>query len=154
MMSDQYAFQLMNRTRQGLLKHLESLPADKRGVVPAGFNNNVHWQLGHIITVTDGLIHRFSGRSITLPEQFAGFFGPGTKPADWTEDPPAWDDLIQLLKDQPARLRETFEPVLEEPVAQKDNFASAVTVGDLFHLCNAHESSHTGMVNAMVRILK
>lgn len=44
--------------------------------------------------------------------------------------------------------------MLEEPVAQKDNFGGDVAVRDLFHLCNTPESSHTGMANAMVRIMK
>ncbi|MFB5674512.1 DinB family protein [Paenibacillus terreus] len=153
-MSDVYAFHLMDRTRQKILKHLESLPEAKRNVVPAGFNNSIHWQLGHVVTLADRIIYGIAGKPIPLPESYATFFGPGTKPADWIGEPPSWEELMQLFNEQPSRLRDTFAGILDEPVAKKDNFGQAETIGELIHLSNGHESSHEGMINAMVKILK
>ncbi|MFB5267852.1 DinB family protein [Paenibacillus enshidis] len=152
-MSDVYAFHLMDRTRQRLLKQLETLPEAKRNVVPQGFNNSIHWQLGHVVTLADGIIYGIAGKPIPLPESYTVFFWPGTKPADWIGEPPSWEELMQLLNEQPSRLRDTFAGILDEPVAKKDNLGQAETIGELIHLSNTHECSHEGIINAMIKIL-
>ncbi|MFB5760193.1 DinB family protein [Paenibacillus medicaginis] len=152
-MSDVYAFHLMAKIRQSIRKQLESLSEDQRNVVPAGFNNSIHWQLGHMVTLADMVICGIAGKQFSLPESYKTFFAPGTKPADWTAEPPAWDGLLQLFDEQPSRLREDFAAILDEPVALKENFGQAETIEELVYLSNVHESSHAGMVNAMVRIL-
>lgn len=52
-----------------------------------------------------------------VPEDFRSWFGYGTSPANFTEETPAVSELIELLKTQPARIKETYEERLEEEFA-------------------------------------
>jgi len=153
-MRDAYFFALMQKTRSTIISKVEHLPADKRTLVPQGFNNNIHWQLGHLLTVTSAILFLFSGKEPVVPAEYQTFFGNGTKPADWNGEPPAWDTLIQELTAQCKLVADTFEGKLGEPLTVKDNFAKAETVGEAFIVNLGHENYHLGMINAMLRVLE
>lgn len=153
-MSDLFIFGLFERTRKSILGYTAELTPEQRSIVPTGFNNNIYWQLGHIMVVTDMILFGFSGKSGEVPAEYKTFFGPGTKPADWTTEAPAWEELLDLFAKQTHLVRETFAGQINEPVANKENFAKADTIGDLLELNTMHESSHSGMVNAMSKLVK
>src|SRR4029078_9794687 len=118
-MREAFVFDLVDKHRGRLLQLIEGCCVEHRNVVPTGFNNSIHWQIGHILTVTDRVIFGFSGQTMTIPSTYVGLFGNGTKPADWQAEPPAWDDLVAQLTEQPARIREIMADKLE--IAVKEN---------------------------------
>ncbi|MEC0372411.1 DinB family protein [Paenibacillus chibensis] len=152
-MRDSYVFWLMLRTRNNIIQKVSQLPAEKRNLIPEGFNNSLHWQLGHLLTVTNMIAFQFAGKESVIPESYKAFFGSGTKPSDWTQEPPAWDALIEELTSQCKVIEDTFAGKLEEPLAVKENFAKAETVGEALLINISHESSHAGMINAMLKVL-
>lgn len=153
-MSDLFIFGLFERTRKSILGYTAELTPEQRSIVPVGFNNNIHWQLGHVIFIADVIVLGFAGHASQVPAEYKTFFGPGTKPADWTTEAPAWEELLDVFTKQTQALRETFAGQTNEPVANKDNFAKAETVENLLELNTMHESSHSGMINAMSRLVK
>lgn len=151
-MRDSFVFDLADKHRGRLLQLVEGCPADKRNVVPAGFNNSVHWQIGHILTVTERIIFSFSELPAALPASYMGFFSNGTRPADWQEEPPAWDVIVTQLKEQAERIRETLADKLALPV--KENFFKAKTIDELILSSIVHEVNHEGMISSMLKVLK
>lgn len=152
-MRDSYVFGLMLRTRNSIIQKVEKLPEEKRNVIPEGFSNSIHWQLGHLLTITNTIVFQFAGKESVIPENYKTFFASGTKPADWTGEPPAWDSLIQELTQQCKLIEDTFDGKLHEPLAVKENFAKAETVGEILIMNISHESTHFGMINAMTKVL-
>lgn len=151
-MRDSFVFDLVDKHRGRMLQLVEGCPADKRNVIPVGFNNHVHWQIGHILTVTERIIFSFSEQPNTLPASYMGLFSNGTKPADWKEEPPAWDVLVAQLKEQAERIRERLADKLDHPV--KENFFKAKTIDELILSSIAHEVNHEGMMASMLKVLK
>lgn len=49
-------------TRKNILSLLEGVSPEVLDVVPEGFNNNIHWQIGHILTA--GELFLFNGQKI------------------------------------------------------------------------------------------
>ncbi|MCJ8013863.1 DinB family protein [Paenibacillus sp. KQZ6P-2] len=152
-MRDSYLFGLMLRSRNGIIQKVQTLPEEIRNVVPEGFNNSIHWQLGHLLTVTNHIVFQFAGKESVIPDHYKAFFGPSTKPADWTEEAPAWDTLIEELTRQCKLIEDTFGGKLQEPLTVKENFAKAETVGEILVMNISHESSHSGIINAMIKVL-
>ncbi|HEY2491880.1 MAG TPA: DinB family protein [Paenibacillus sp.] len=152
-MSEAFLFSLIEKVRESTMKQVENVPEFQRDLVPTGFNNSLRWQLGHIITAADRIILGFAGMESKIPDSYAKLFGYGTKPADWQDEPPHWDTLILQLREQFHALQETVHDKLGEPVAVKDNFAKAETIGDLVQLNMSHENLHLGMITAMVKVL-
>jgi len=151
-MREVYVFETLNKHRNRLLKLAEGCPVDKRNTVPEHLNNSLHWQIGHVLTITERLIFGLTEQALSLPADYNNFFSSGTKPADWEEEPPAWDILITQLKEQPARIYELFQNNLETPV--KENFLKAETVGELILASVIHEVSHLGNMSSMLKLLQ
>jgi len=153
-MSEAFLFGLIGKARERIIQQVENVPEAQRHVVPTGFNNSLHWQLGHIVTVADGITLRYGGFESKIPSSYGKLFNNGTKPSDWEDEPPHWDILIQQLPEQFQALQDTLQGRLGDPVAVKDNFAKAQTIGELVALNMSHENLHLGMITAMVKVLK
>ncbi|WP_028549758.1 DinB family protein [Paenibacillus sp. UNC451MF] len=151
-MREEFTFSLIARTRDKLLKQAEQCPADQRNVVPDGFNNNILWQMGHVLTVTDGLVFGISGHPSECPASYRSFFGNGTKPADWSEEPPAWETIMEQLKDQPNRIQAVLSRKLSSGLT-KENFMKAESIDELLQFHIMHESMHSGMVSGLLKAL-
>jgi hypothetical protein len=151
--SDGFVLGLFADLRTQILDALHGLPAGKGDDIPAGFRNNMRWQAGHLLTITDKLIFQFSGAGSRIPAEYESWFASGTAPSGWSHEPPAMNALLRQLADQMAAIRDTFDGRLSLPVADRDNFLQAATIGELFHVLIAHESMHLGTIQAMARVL-
>jgi hypothetical protein len=150
-MRELYVFDTVEKYRGRLLLLAEKCPVEKREVVPAGFNNSIHWHIGHILTIAEGVVFGLSGETAQIPAEYRSFFGNGTKPGDWNEAPPAWETIVEQLTEQPKRIREVFAGRLDTPV--KENFAKAEQVEELIVTHLLHEYNHAGSINAMLKVL-
>jgi len=151
-MRETYIFETLDKHRNRLLKLVEGCPENKRNTVPEHFNNSIHWQIGHVLTITERLIFGLTEQAVSLPAHYGNFFNSGTKPADWHEEPPAWDLVIAQLKEQPARIRESFQNNLEMPI--KENFLKAETLAELILANMLHEVGHVGNISSMLKLLQ
>jgi uncharacterized damage-inducible protein DinB len=151
-MRESFSIAAFEKVRNKILKEVAELPADKRTVIPEGFNNNILWHLGHLITVADSLLFGVAGEGRKAPESYRKLFGNGTKPADWEGDVPAWDTIVDQLKQQVEDARSSLEGKFGNPV--KENFAKAETVEEIFNFNINHENGHAGNINSMLKVLK
>lgn len=135
--------------RSRLVSRLAELPEVVTETVPEGFPNNIHWNLGHLLLVTERFI--FSGNE-QLPAHYSDYFAPGTKPADWNGEAPSVAELLEKAKEQLARIKEIpnerFEEKLPEPMLGQN------TVGELTSFAIYHESYHFGQIHAMRRVIE
>lgn len=138
-------------TRNGLLADVDKLD-DKLDdklfdVQPTGFNNTIHWHIGHILTVTEQFVFGFPKQSQHIPKHYYDLFTNGTKPSDWSGDVPSVATLTEQLKDQLDRIKqipaEQFEKKLDKPLFGQDTF------GGLTAFAVFHEANHIGQIHAM-----
>ena len=137
------------RTRAVLSKTLEGVSPEAFDIVPEGFNNNIRWQLGHILVTAELFLFKGQGK---LPVSYKELFGPGSKPANWTGDVPSVATLMEQLNEQLARIQEvdttTFDIKLEKP------FIGNETVGELAAMGAFHEAMHVGQIQALKQIVE
>lgn len=141
--------QQFQRTRKALAETLEGISEETLSIVPNGFNNNIHWEVGHILTA--GEMFLFYGEG-TLPENYQALFGYGSKPADWKEDVPTLAVLMQQLEEQLKRIEtipnEKFGQKLPKPVLGNETFGELAAMGAF------HEAMHLGQIQAMRRLIE
>ncbi|WP_165842165.1 DinB family protein [Paenibacillus xerothermodurans] len=150
-MREAFLFGAMGMLRERVLELADKCAPQHRTVQPPGFNNNILWHLGHILTVTDGIMYGLSGEASQLPASYRTFFGNGTKPSDWGDGVPSWETIIEQLKGQPQQIIAHFTGRLHQ--AAKENFANAETAGELLQVNLMHEHNHAGSINAMLKVL-
>lgn len=145
-------FKQFELTRAYFIKTAESVSKDIANVQPAGFNNTLHWHIGHVLTLVEQIMFGYPHKSAHLPANYIELFGSGTKPADWKDDVPAVDELIRQLKDQLVRIHqipaERLNERLEKPIMGLETF------GELACLAILDEATHMGQMKAMKRIIE
>jgi uncharacterized damage-inducible protein DinB len=138
-------------TRNNFLKEVASLDKGIVDIQPDGFNNTIHWHIGHVLTTTEQFVFGFPKKSNLLPENYLALFGYGTKPADWQGDVPSVEKLVEQIQDQAERLKqipvESFQQQLKEP------FLGLHTFGEIASFSIHHEAYHLGQIHAMARFL-
>ncbi len=139
-------------TRNSLIKKAEAVQGEVADLQPKGFNNTIHWHIGHVLTVTEQFLFGYPKNSTNLSENYAGLFGNGTKPSDWEGEVPEIKVLISQLKDQLERILQIPSEKLNEPLAKP--IMSCDTLGELAGVSLMHEANHTGQIHVMNRMLE
>lgn len=70
----------IRKTRTMLLEQVEGLTVEQFNQIPQGFQNNISWNMGHMIVVQQGICYRKSGLTLLINDDFSEKFRPGSKP--------------------------------------------------------------------------
>lgn len=142
----------MELTRSFFLKNIEAIEEGLVDIQPEGFNNTIHWHIGHVLTTAESFMFDFPKNTSHLPSNYLELFARGTKPADWKGDVPSVSVLSSQLKDQLKRMKEI--PVESFSVKLKEAFHGQETFGELINFALFHENLHLGHIQAMKRVVE
>lgn len=62
------AFDIILKPRIGLVKLVESLSIGQLNEVPPGFNNNIIWNVGHLVATQQGICYKRAGLDLKIDE--------------------------------------------------------------------------------------
>ena len=145
-------FSNIKLTRDYFLKNVGKLDDGLVDVQPEGFNNTLHWHIGHVLTTTEQLVFGFPKNTNNLPANYKELFAKGTKPADWQGQVPTVKELVIQLTDQLTRMNdipvESLSKKLESPFLGRETF------GEIINFCLFHENLHLGHIQAMKRVIE
>ncbi|PKR78388.1 DinB family protein [Halalkalibacillus sediminis] len=151
-MNEKTLFAQLRFIRMRTIAALDATSEENADKQPAGFTNNIRWNLGHIFVAQENLLYAFIGEKPPMPEHFLKWFNRGTSPQDWDGDLPSLEELRQLLKEQPDRMEATFTGQLNEkgpqPFALTEDFVLE-TIEDAFHFVIWHEGIHQGTITGL-----
>lgn len=133
---------------------LDGLPEEAYFVIPVGFDNNIAWNLGHIITTQQALHYRLSGLPTATTAEDIAMFKTGSSPADWAARPDI-GRLLTLLTRTTSRLEPDYEagifagyrPYTTSIGVVLDTFESALAFN------NFHEGLHLGAIQALKNLI-
>ncbi|WP_046175673.1 DinB family protein [Domibacillus indicus] len=151
-----FLFKQLAFARSQTLKEIEEIDEEASLIVPKGFNNNIKWNLGHIYLVQERFGFYFTGDGMKMPDAFNGWFGRGTKPADWQEEPPKIDELRKMLEQQPERIEQQAGPKLPYPLAEPFTTSKGLSMNSVEELLTYslfHEGLHSETIKSMKRVL-
>lgn len=144
-------FKQFEMTRGFFIKNIESITPEQASVQPEGFNNTIHWHIGHVLTVAEQFMMGYPKKSQHLPENYIELFSNGTRPAEWSGDVPSVEVLAQQLKEQLGRIKEVPAEILNKNL--KTPFLGLETFGELANMALFHESYHLGQIHAMKKVI-
>lgn len=149
-----HTLDLIRRNRLKILSLFEGMPAERLVKIPAGFRNNMLWNLGHIAVAQQVLCNKMSGLPMRLPAGAPGLFSKGTDPSGWASAPDAGTvaswlmPAIDALEDDIARgAFVTYEPY----ETSMGNRLTSVSEA-LDHLL-WHEGLHLGTMLALRKLV-
>ena len=74
------SIKLIKACRAKWLSKIEGLSNAQLNHIPAGFNNNLAWQMGHIVVSQQILCYRLSGNPFVIPNELIDLYKNGSKP--------------------------------------------------------------------------
>ncbi|WP_339301768.1 DinB family protein [Paenibacillus sp. FSL K6-2441] len=142
-------FEQLHTYRRELMKVVEDVSEDEADIVPDGFNNNIRWNLGHVVLDQYLWIRVLTKEDMPVPMSFNQWFGYGTNPSHFTDETPSLSELISLLQEQPRFIEQQYRDRLEEEYPPTDmgmHTLEQVLVRTIFH-----EGLHMGAIQAIKR---
>jgi hypothetical protein len=74
------AIEILKNPRKLILEGISNLTIEQLNHIPTGFNNNIIWNLGHMIASQQGLCYKRAGLETIVSESFFDTYKSGTKP--------------------------------------------------------------------------
>ncbi|MGV3466337.1 MAG: DinB family protein [Heyndrickxia sp.] len=141
-------------TRTMLLNFLKKADEKVVDVQPEGFNNTLHWHIGHVLVSAESFMFGYPKMSTNLPNTYNELFAMGTNPSDWKDDVPSLQQLIQDLENQSSRIQALSDDFFAKELPFNFPYGNMKTFGDLFAFMNYHEADHLGQMKAMNKIVQ
>lgn len=133
-----------------LKKHIKDIDEEKATLQPAIANNNIKWQLGHLILLNDFLVFETINGQKALEQSAAKYFLWGTSPINFDGNEPSFDELKVLLNEQLDRIFNSLEKQLEkdrnEPIVLKDVDIVMNNFNESIHFAIIHTNRHFGQI--------
>lgn len=142
----------LNTYRSELLELVEDVSEEEAEIVPKGYNNNIRWNLGHVLLDQYLWIRVLTKEDLPVSMTYNQWFGYGTNPSHFTDETPSFSELISMLREQPRIIEEKYRDRMEEEFAPTDmgmHTIEQVLVRTIFH-----EGLHMGAIIAIKRQIK
>ena len=74
------SFHITENSRNTLSKFLQGYTLEQLNTIPEGYNNNLIWNIGHIVVVQQMLVYKLSGLPMMISDEMVEKYKRGTKP--------------------------------------------------------------------------
>ncbi|MGN6181171.1 MAG: DinB family protein [Mucilaginibacter sp.] len=98
----------LKNPRKLILDTLKDYTIEQLNKIPEGFNNNIVWNLGHIIASQQGICYKRSGLETFVSEDFFNTYKSGSKPERFISEQ-EYDEIKELLTSTLDKLEEDLE---------------------------------------------
>ncbi len=141
--------------REFLLQQIAGLTIAQLNQIPQGYNNNIIWNLAHLISGQQGIFYGRMGLPIIVEERYYAPYRPGTKPPH-NLDADEVTVIKELLISTIEQLKLDYQQGLFEgyPAWTALPYGIRITdVGDAVDFLTFHDGLHTGYIMAQKRSL-
>ena len=149
-----YHFETLNITRNNIINAIEGLSLEDLNTVPKGFNNNVIWNVGHVVATQQLLCYKFSGLKMSLDSDFITKYMKGSV-ADNDISQEEVDYILKQLKVLPAKLENDYtNGVFENYNTYTTSYNITLSaISEAIQFNNVHEGLHLGYIMALKKVL-
>lgn len=145
-------FEIFRKTRQYLLDMVSGLTIEQLNTIPAGFNNNIVWNVSHIIASQQGVCYFRGGLPLVVPEDFFLSYKPDSKP-DGFVTAEAFEETKKLLFSTIDTMEADYNNgVFNNNPAWTNRYGvEHQTIDDSINFLVFHDGLHLGYVMALKR---
>lgn len=141
-------------SRKIYLEYFDKYSLEQLNIVPAKFNNNLIWNIGHIIAAQQSLVYRTSNLPMNIRDDFFDRYKPGTKPTGAVSQREV-NEIRSLL----TSMIDQTETDLANGKFVSFNERNTITgfhlgnLQDAFVFNNYHEGLHLGYMKSIARFV-
>jgi predicted transcriptional regulator len=145
-----WAFDITIKTRKFLNSFIENLSLLELNKVPDGFNNNIIWNIAHVIVTQQLLVYNLSGLPTIASKEMIDSFRKGTRPLRDLNQAEV-DAISNLLFSTIEKTKDDYDSKLFQTynqctVTTKNTISN---VEEAIEFNNFHEGIHLGYILAL-----
>jgi len=141
------SFEICISNRKLLLNLLNSFSTEQLNNIPAGFSNNLIWNIGHVVVVQQLLIYKLSGLPMMVSDVLVEKYKKGSLPSNNVTEEEINEiksllfvTIDQTVKDVEANLFKNYNEFTSMSGFTMRNYKDAIEFN------NFHEGIHTGIM--------
>jgi DinB superfamily len=147
----------IKKFRQFLLKQITGLTAEQLNKIPEGYNNNIIWNLAHLICAQQSICYVRAGQSITVNDKYFSPYKTNTRP-DAFIDEQEIEDIKKLLISSIDELQTDFEKKIFDNYSPSENISRVYgvdlnSIDDALEFLLYHEGFHSGYIISLIRLV-
>lgn len=144
----------IKKVRAFLLEGIKDLTTEQLNRIPQGYNNNIIWNLGHLVAAQQGICYKRAGVAAHISEEFWEQFRSGSKP----------ERLIS--ESEIAEIKGLLSSTMDQLKADYDNNSftgytawntrydvEIKNINDALRFVPFHEGLHSGVINTMKKMV-
>ena len=149
-----YCFDITLKTRNFYKNILDNYSLEQLNKIPEGFNNNIFWNIKHVIVTQQLLVYKLSGLPMHVTDEEVEAYQKGSKPSS-----NAYESDLELLKEQLYSTLEQTKRDYKNGFFKKYNEYTVTTkstltcVEEALEFNNFHEGIHLGYLLAIMRTI-
>ena len=147
-------FDILAKTRAIILYYIKELSLDQLHIIPDGFNNNIAWNIAHLVVTQQLLHYKLSGNDCLVSDELIAAYQKGTSPSvEFSQQ--AFDEVLELFQGLPSTLEEDFEAgIFKEYSAYKTSTGFVIdSMEKAIVFNNFHESLHLGVIMSLKKLV-
>ena len=148
-------FEILSKTRQFVLNLISGLSTQQLNEVPPGFNNNIIWNVAHLIASQQGVCYFRGGLPLAIQEELFLAYKPDTKPQGMVEEAQI-EEIKKLLLSTVDQLKADYTNGLfkNNPPWTNRYGVEHSTIDDSINFLLFHDGLHTGYIMALKSVIK
>ncbi|MGY3212013.1 DinB family protein [Mucilaginibacter sp. HD30] len=147
----------IKKIREFLLREIAGLSEGQLNTIPAGYNNNIIWNINHLISAQQGICYRRMGQTPVLPDKYLAPFGTNTKP-DRILEVREIDEVKGFFLTTIDRLQEDFGKKIFTSRPAASNYKvyeiDMYDIDDALDILLYHEGYHAGQILRLKKLVE
>ncbi|WGK65968.1 DinB family protein [Croceiramulus getboli] len=149
-----FDLQITLQSRKNYHRILTSHSLEALNTIPDNFNNNIIWNIAHVIATQQGLVYGLSGLPLLVDAEFVAAYRKGTKPVG-----PVDQEFVDRVDELLFTTIEQTQKDIEKGVFKQFKSYTTLTnhtlssVEEAITFNNFHEGLHTGSILALRHVI-
>ena len=152
----QDTFHITHKNREAIVNLSKTLSLDELNTIPKGFNNNILWNMGHMVAVQQLLVYGLSKTPYKVDQWIIDNFKNKSKP----EKPytlAEYDNVVNAMLNTILQMEADYSDKVFGPVTpfiSKSLNTTIDTLEGIIKFNSFHEGLHTGVIQKYVQLIK
>ncbi|MCM5662446.1 DinB family protein [Galbibacter mesophilus] len=149
-----YQFEILQKSREAVLRLTEGLTEAQLNKIPKGFNNNIAWNVIHLVVTQQLLCYKLAGKEMYVLDEVVNSYRKGTAP-----DPSKPVSLkefeafkVELMKNV-ERIKNDYKPGQSFNSYTTSAGVTISSIEDAIAYNNYHEGLHNGSILSLLRAI-
>lgn len=147
---------VLKKGRMLMLKVIEDCSLEQINKIPSGFNNNIGWNIGHLVVTQQLLCYKLSGENTIVSDEMIDKYKKGAMPSNNSIiNNEEWLLIKELFLELPKQFQKDYDNNLFETYNEYTTSVN-VTIDSLekaIDFNNFHEGIHLGVLLSLKKLV-